>query len=68
MALTELTPEHMRCDDTLNCHAVFEAENGDLVIIGKKADDIAAANGLKVADDELAIVIDPALLANLAVW
>lgn len=65
--LTEITPQHMRCEWG-GCPAVFETAEGELVIIGKKADAIVAANNLKVGPDELAIVIDPSILANLAVW
>lgn len=68
MELKDITPEHMKCGETLTCPSVYKTEEGDLLIIGKNAADIADKEGLKIADDEYAIVIDPALLANLAVW
>lgn len=60
----DLTPEHLRCAIQSSCPAVV-AHAGDLVIIGKRAGDLAAQLGKGVGPDEYAIVISPDYFENV---
>ena len=63
--LRNLTPNKFRCSFG-GCPAVFETENGEIVIVGKKpSSTISEQLKNKVSQDELAIVIERELLANL---
>jgi hypothetical protein len=64
-ALVDLTPSKFRC--TIGaCPAVFQAANGQFVIIGKKLpSNLEKELESRIGSDEWAIVIEPGLLANL---
>jgi hypothetical protein len=63
--LTEVTPRHMRCHIG-KCPAVFSAQDGKIVIIGKKATDkILNEIGDKIGDDEFCVVVDRELIKDL---
>ncbi|HTD73581.1 MAG TPA: hypothetical protein VK652_08630 [Steroidobacteraceae bacterium] len=57
--MKNLTPEHLRCVPA-TCPAVYELTDGRLLIVGKRAE----LPGM-VGDDEYAVTIDCALLANV---
>lgn len=60
--LKDLTPERMRC-----VPALFEAENGDLVIIGKRpSEEMLAEIEDRIGEDEFAVVIPAELLEKFA--
>jgi hypothetical protein len=65
MAITDITPHHMRCFAG-SCPSVHELDDGRLMIIGKRGDFMADNLNIAVADSEEAIIIDRALLANVA--
>jgi hypothetical protein len=56
----DLTPEHLKCG-IASCPSAT-AFNGQLVIVGKRADQVAQQLGKGVGPDEYAVVIDPDLL------
>ena len=59
--MKNLTPEHLRCGASLgSCPAVYELEDGRLLIRG-----LATDNVVDCGDDEAAIIIDRALLADV---
>lgn len=76
-----LTPAHLRCDDTLTCPSIHRLEDGRLQIVGSAAktrkaqyvDDCGVVhfqdwtiNGAQiVGDDEAAVIISPDLLDSL---
>ncbi len=65
MLKKNLTPSDLRCNFGA-CPAVFELEDGQLVIVGKKPTaDLDQELSSLVAGDEYAIVVSPALLANI---
>lgn len=63
--MINITPRHLRCD-IFGCPAVYRLPEDKIAVIGKKAP-LALSTSLKgkVAEDELLIVIDRALLANV---
>jgi hypothetical protein len=66
MLKKNLTPSDLLCRFGA-CPAVFELEDGQLVIVGKKpTGDLNQELSPLVGSDEYAIVISPALLANVA--
>ena len=63
--MQEITPSRYRCISGF-CPAVFDLEDGNVLIIGKKVpflllNEIAG----RVGDDEYAIVVEAALLENV---
>jgi hypothetical protein len=65
----DLTPKEFKCSYGASCPGVFELEPedltpeaGDLLIVGKRADQLAADLGKGVGDDEYPIVIERGLL------
>jgi hypothetical protein len=61
-----LTPASLRCSLGA-CPAIHRTSNGNFLIIGKKpSQSLKKEIEGKVADDEWAIVVDPALLANIS--
>ena len=67
MKLKELTPEEFMCGSCgCGCPAVFETEENEYVIIGKKLTDAEAklVEG-RVADDEYVIKIDRAMIDDI---
>ena len=63
--MRNLTPEHMRCNDTLTCPSVHQRDDGMLVIVGRRAQIADVSEGSLPRYDmasEDVIVIDPALL------
>jgi hypothetical protein len=65
LTLKNLTPTQFRCSFG-GCPAVFEMDDNQIVIIGKKASE-AITNQLKdkVSQDEWVVVIDRHLLSNV---
>jgi hypothetical protein len=61
--MRNLTPEHLRCAYG-TCPAVYELEDGRLLIVGKWANSEMRGD-VPVGEDETAIVIDRAYLANV---
>jgi hypothetical protein len=59
----DLTPEHLRCGIG-SCPSVA-AVAGDLLIVGKRADQIAQDLGKGVGPDEYAITFSPDLLETV---
>jgi len=60
--LTEITPPHLRCSIGA-CPAIHETEGEKLLIIGKKpSDELMADLEGKVGEDEVALVIDKAMV------
>lgn len=64
--MRNLTPEHMRCD-AFHCPSVHELDDGRLLIVGARAEDVAAVESVAWGEDEWPIIIDRALLANISV-
>ena len=65
MKLKEITPHHLRCGIG-QCPSVYEHGSHELIIIGKIPDaDVLAEIGSKIGNDEYAICISRAMLANL---
>jgi hypothetical protein len=66
--MRDLTPAALKCSP-ITCPAVYQRDDGKLIIIGARAepDDISGleARGSRVGYDEYAIVVEPALLANV---
>ena len=58
--MKNLTPEHLRCDIGASCPAVYELEDGRLLIRG-----IATTDVVDCGPDEASVIIDRALLANV---
>jgi hypothetical protein len=64
-SLKEITPPHLRCGSG-TCPAIFEAEDGSLVIIGKRLPkDWLNKIAHRVGEGEDAVIIQADLLANL---
>lgn len=62
--LEDKTPPEYRCWPDL-CPAVHDMHDGRVLIVGKQAVGIAAANNIGVGDDESAVIIDIAMLRGL---
>ncbi len=60
----DLTPEYLRCDCGASCPSVT-AVAGDLLIVGKRADQIAKDLGKGVGPDEYAITLSPGFLETV---
>lgn len=66
--MKNLTPKHLRCDCGASCPAVYETDDGRLLIIGTAATQRQINDcGAYVDEDkaEVANLIDPALLETL---
>ncbi len=64
--VTEITPDTFLCG-TGNCPSVFEAENGDLYIIGKVVGDALPGDvKSKVGADEHAVLVPRGLIKGLS--
>lgn len=63
----EITPADLQCALAASCPSVHEiANSGDLIIVGKRLPpELQAQMAGKVGDDEYAVVISRALLANV---
>jgi hypothetical protein len=67
-AVYDITPEHLKCGDALTCPSVSTIGDGQmLLIVGKRADQMAYDHDIGVGPDEYAIVIGAEYFANLAV-
>jgi hypothetical protein len=65
MTKTEnLTPTHLRCGFG-SCPSVHRLEDGRLLIVGEMGWSHFWPSGLRPADNEEVILIDPAILATL---
>jgi DNA-binding XRE family transcriptional regulator len=67
LIVKDLTPAHMRCTPIgPTCPAVHELSDGNLALIGKSPDAalLDEMDGL-IGSDELAVVVDRALFANV---
>jgi hypothetical protein len=62
--MQDLTPSHLKCFHG-TCPSVHELCAGRLLIVGKRGDRTASEGGAPVGEDEYAIIIDRALLANV---
>ena len=63
---TEITPHHLRCAFG-SCPGVYELEDGNLLIIGKKtSDSLHKEIKNKIGSDEFAVVINPDFFQNLS--
>lgn len=64
MKLHEITPEAYMCGTCgCGCPAVFETENDQYVIIGKKlSPEMEKELAGRVADDEFAIIVDKEMI------
>lgn len=60
----DYTPEHLKCAVSMACPGV-RGHNGKLVIVGRKADDIATELGLGVGPDEAVIAIGEEYFSDL---
>ena len=65
--MENVTPKHLLCSIGA-CPAVFKAEDGTIVIVGKRDPTRAAllTKEGKVAPDEEVVFVDPALLENVS--
>lgn len=63
----EITPADLQCEISISCPSVHAISNsGDLIIVGKRLPpELQAQMEGKVGDDEYAVIIDRALLANV---
>lgn len=63
--MKNLTPQNMRCQGRPFCPSVHELDNGKLLIVGQDGNGEAAFRRIPVGDNEYAIIVDRALLAEL---
>lgn len=63
-SMKNITPEEFRCVSIAGCPAVYDLEDGRLLIIGKipSQDDLSSVK--EIGNDELAIVIDAELVSK----
>jgi hypothetical protein len=63
--IEEITPKHLRCSWG-SCPSIFQANDGDWVIIGKQlSDEVLAQVQAKIGRGEYAIKISPEYFMNL---
>lgn len=60
---TDIAPEHLRCG-LGECPSVHD-HDGDLLIVGKRGDQIARDQNIGMSEDETAIVIPPEYFSDL---